>query len=135
MILIVKYIYTHTHRKHFLENVCARVLSHVWLFATHQVPLAMEFSRQEHLSRLPFPAPGHPPDPGIKPVSSACAALVGGFFTTVHLESPQKMYTCNKHGIEKAFLQKIVTKRYILANFLATCFHRISVTSISLSVV
>ena len=41
------YIYTHTQRKHFSENVCAYVLSHVRLVATCQAPLAMEFSRQE----------------------------------------------------------------------------------------
>ena len=66
-------------------------------------------------------------------VSCLCC-IGGGFFSTVHLESPQKMYACNKYGIEEAFLQKIV-KRFILANFLVTCSHRISVTSISLSVV
>ena len=49
--------------------VCARVrarawaLTLIWLFATpwtvaHQVPLSMEFSRQEYWSGLPFPPPG-----------------------------------------------------------------------------
>ena len=33
----------------------------------HKAPLSMEFSRQEHWSRLPFPSPGHLPYPGIKP--------------------------------------------------------------------
>ena len=31
-----------------------------------QVPLSMEFSRQEYGSKLPFPSPGDLPDPGIK---------------------------------------------------------------------
>ena len=31
----------------------------------------MGFSRQESWSELPFPSPGHLPDPGIEPVSSA----------------------------------------------------------------
>jgi len=41
-------------------HVCAKSLSHVWLFATlwtiaHQAPLSMGFSRQEHWSGLPCP--------------------------------------------------------------------------------
>ena len=44
------------------------MLSYVWLFVTswtiaHQAPLFMEFSRQEHWSRLPFPSPGDLPWP------------------------------------------------------------------------
>ena len=31
-----------------------------------QAPLSMGFSRQEYWSGLPFPSPGHLPDPGIK---------------------------------------------------------------------
>ena len=31
-----------------------------------QVPLSMEFSRQEYWNRLLFPSPGHLPDPGIE---------------------------------------------------------------------
>ena len=46
-------------------------LSCVWLFATpwtvaHQAPPSMGFSRQEYWSGLPFPSPGHLPDPGLK---------------------------------------------------------------------
>ena len=37
-----------------------------WTVA-HQVPLSMEFSRQEFWSGLLFPYPGDLPDPGIKP--------------------------------------------------------------------
>ena len=32
-----------------------------------QAPPSMGFSRQEYWSRVPFPSPGDPPDPGIKP--------------------------------------------------------------------
>ena len=39
----------------------------------------MGFSRQEHWSELPFPSPGHLPDPGIE---SASPTLAGGYFTT-----------------------------------------------------
>ena len=34
----------------------------------------MEFSRQEYWSGLPFPSPGHLPDPGIKPGSPTLQA-------------------------------------------------------------
>ena len=36
--------------------------------------LSMEFSRQEYWSGLPFPSPGHLPDPGIEPGSPALQA-------------------------------------------------------------
>ena len=49
-----------------------------WTVA-HQVPLSMEFSRQEYWSGLPFPSPGDLPDSRMEPVSPA---LAGGFFTT-----------------------------------------------------
>ena len=60
------------------------MLTHVQLFVTPwaaacQAPLSMGLSRQEHWNGLPFPLPGHPPNPGIKPVSPA---LAGRFFTT-----------------------------------------------------
>ena len=60
---------------------CAQLcptLCTLWTVA-HQVPLYMEFSRQEYWSGLPFPTPSNLPIPGIKPVSSA---LAGRFFTT-----------------------------------------------------
>ena len=38
----------------------------LWTVA-RQVPLSMEFSRQEYWTGLPFPSPGDLPDPGIKP--------------------------------------------------------------------
>ena len=63
------------------------VLSHVWLFATpwtvaHQVPLFMQFSRQEYWSKLPFSTPEDLPAPGIELASPASPALAGEFFTT-----------------------------------------------------
>ena len=45
----------------------------LWTVA-HQVPLSMEFSRQEYWSGLPFPSPGDLPDPGIEPGSPALQA-------------------------------------------------------------
>ena len=58
--------------------------SHVQLFmilwtVTHQAPLSVGLSRQEHWSKLPFPPPGDLPDPGIE---SASPVLVDRFFTT-----------------------------------------------------
>ena len=62
--------------------VCARARSHARAVAqscptlcdlmdyiASQASLSMEFSRQEYWSALPFPTPGHIPDPGIKHVS------------------------------------------------------------------
>ena len=40
-----------------------------WTIAL-QASLSMGFSRQEYWNVLPFPSPGDPPDPGIKPQSS-----------------------------------------------------------------
>ena len=39
------------------------------LYVAHQAPLAMEFSRQEYWSELPFPSPRDLPNPGIEPGS------------------------------------------------------------------
>ena len=40
----------------------------------HQVPLSMEFSRQEYWTGWPFPSPGDLPDSGVKPRSPALQA-------------------------------------------------------------
>ena len=51
------------------------------LYLAHQAPLSMRFPRQEYWSGLPFPSPGHLPNPGIKPGTQASSTLAGGFFT------------------------------------------------------
>ena len=61
------------------------MLSHVQLFAAPwtvacQVPLSMEFSRQEYWSGSPFPIPGDLPGPGIKPASLMSPALARKIF-------------------------------------------------------
>ena len=61
---------------------CTWSLSQVHLFATAwtiacQVPLSMEFPKQDYWSGLPFPSPGDLPSPGIEPASPA---LSGSFF-------------------------------------------------------
>ena len=58
----------------------AQSLSRVRLFSTpwtvaRQVPLSMEFPKQEHWTGLPFLPPANLPDPGIKPISLASPAL------------------------------------------------------------
>ena len=44
-----------------------------------------ELSRQEYWSGLPFPNPGHLPDPGMEPASPA---LAGGLLTIVPSGKP-----------------------------------------------
>ena len=69
---------------------CGCELSHfsgVLFFATlwtvaHQVPLSLEFPKQEHWSGLPFPSPEDLPDPGIKLASLMSPALASRFLTT-----------------------------------------------------
>ena len=56
-----------------------KLLSHVRLFVTpwtvaYQAPMSMGFSRQECWSGLPFPSPGHLPNPGIEPRSPTLQA-------------------------------------------------------------
>ena len=48
-------------------------------YIAHQVPLSMEFSRQEYQSGLSFPSPGDLPD---LETEFASSALAGGFFIT-----------------------------------------------------
>ena len=75
---------------YILEYLLACLLScfsHVQLFVTLwtiacQVPLTIEFSRQEYWSGLPCPPPCDLSDPGIGPMSLSSLALAGGFFTT-----------------------------------------------------
>ena len=67
--------------------VCAGSLSRVHLSEAPwtvecQIPLSMEFSRQEYLSGLPFPIPGDFPDPGIELTRHVSLALAGRFFAT-----------------------------------------------------
>ena len=67
-----------------VNNGCCAVLSRLRLFGTpwtisRQAPLPREFSRQEYLSRLPFPTLGDLLVPGIETASLASPALAGGF--------------------------------------------------------
>ena len=63
-----------------LYIACAQLLSCVQLFATlwtvaHQVPLSMDFFRQEYWSGLPYPTPGNFPSSRVEPTSPVTPAL------------------------------------------------------------
>ena len=59
--------------------LCSAVSDSVTLWTeSHQVPLSMEFFRQEYWNELPFPTPGDLSNPGIEHVSPA---LAGRFFS------------------------------------------------------
>ena len=60
---------------------CVRLFATPWIVA-RQVPLSMEFCRQEYWSGLPCPSPGDFPNPGIEPKSLKSPALAGKYFTT-----------------------------------------------------
>ena len=49
---------------------------------SHQAPLPMGFSRQEHWSGLPCPPPGGLPNPWVEHTSLTSPALAGSLFTT-----------------------------------------------------
>ena len=59
-----------------------------WTMA-HQVPLAIEFPRQEYWGGLPFPAPGDLPNPGIEASVPESPALAGRFFINVPPGKPE----------------------------------------------
>ena len=61
------------------QSVMSEFLRTPWT-AAFQVPLSVEFSTYEYWSRLPFPAPGDLPYPGIKPLSLGSPALQAGSF-------------------------------------------------------
>ena len=72
-----------------------RVLIRVQLFSgpwtvACQASLSTEFSRQEYWDKLPFPTPGNPWDPVIKPMSLVLACR---FFTAALLGKPKAVCT------------------------------------------
>ena len=76
-----------------------------WTVA-RQVPLSMEFSRQEYWTGLPFPSPGDLPDPEIEPSSPE----LGGFFTA---EPPGKPATKRLKNIKTT--KKPTIKSFMLS--------------------
>ena len=64
----------------------------LWIVAC-QAPLSMEILRQECWSGSSCTPPGDVPNPGIKPMALASAALAGVFFTTsATWEAPTHTY-------------------------------------------
>ena len=47
-------------------GACVQLFATPWT-VVHQVPLSMEFSKQEYWNGLPFPTPGHLPTKGLNP--------------------------------------------------------------------
>ena len=85
-----------------------------------QVPLSMEFSRQEYWNGFPCPPPGDLPNPGIEPMSPVSSALVG-FFTTISTwEAPVYIYTHKYIYIYRIYLPctHIYIYIYIYIDFL-----------------
>ena len=75
---------THTTKSSYAHEACVcnpssiyaapSRFSRVQLFAAHQAPLSVGFSRQEYWGGFPFPLAGVLPIPGIEPVSPALQA-------------------------------------------------------------
>ena len=66
----------------------------LWTVA-HQVPLSMEFSRQEYWSQLPCPPPGGRLDPGIDPSLLHCRQILYHLsyqFSSVQLLSHVRLF-------------------------------------------
>ena len=73
---------------------CIRIFAAPWTVA-HQVPLCMEFSKQESWSGFPFPTPRDLLNSGIKLATLTSPALAGGLFTTgTNWEAPCFGYQC-----------------------------------------
>ena len=76
---------------------CVQIFVALWSVA-HQIPLFMDFPRQEYWSGLPFPPPGDLSHPRTKSTSLTSPAVAGGFFTTsTTCEAPRRrLVTRNK---------------------------------------
>ena len=87
-------------------HMCVQLLSHVWLFGTpwtlaQQAALSMGLLRWEYWSGLPFPPPGDPPNPGIKPVSPALSA---GFLIAEPPGKPARYHDPHQYLVLFSFL-------------------------------
>ena len=112
-------------------------LSHVRLFATpwtvaHQVPLSMEFSRQEYWSGLPFPSPRDLPHSGIE---SGYPALQAYSFRSEPPGKPIVMWVVNISFSTQCFHliligQKHYCKCFLTAKKLDTFIHLLALIGI-----
>ena len=122
---------------HFIALFCSSehcchcfYLSQVRLFATPgtiacQVPLSMEFPRQEYWSGLSFPSPGDLLSPSIEPI---CLALQVDSLQLSHLGSPKPLYQifngkiilpAKKTIIIQLYIKRLKVKIFIRGNSLA----------------
>ena len=83
--------HTRTHMHSFMSDFVTS-----WTVA-HQSPLLMEFSKQEHWCRLPFPSPGDLPNLRIEFMFLSSPILAGGcffFYQLSHQGSPLWLHIC-----------------------------------------
>ena len=91
---------------------------------TCQAPLSMGFSRQDSWSGLPFPSPGHLPDPGMearspalqadplasqpprKPLKAYTSLRVYSIYWAVHALRSYKKTSFNTQGVKHATLRR-----------------------------
>ena len=72
--------------KYSVAQLCPTLVT-TWTVAC-QASLSLEFPRQEYWSRLPFPTPGHLPNPGTEPASLVSFALKMDSLPLSHQGSP-----------------------------------------------
>ena len=102
----------------------------------HQAPLFVAFSRQNYWSGLPFPTPGDPSDPGIKPASPATCVTSGKLLTLFVPQFPKVYGNGNgttlqysrlenpmDGGAWKAAVHGVTKSRTRLSNFTFTFMH------------
>ena len=105
--------------------VCVCAQSYVtlvtpWIVA-HQVPLSIEFSRQEYWSGLPCSPPRDIPDSGLKPASLVSPALAGRFFYHCTI---QEAFPIGSSDIKPPFKNKFKFREFPGNPVVRTpCFH------------
>ena len=76
----------------------------------HQAPLSLKLSRQEHLSRLPFPSPEDLPNPGIEPSSPVSPALQAD---SLQSEPPEKEFLPPKPAVKKRGVSQAISHQCV----------------------
>ena len=113
------------------KNMCACVLSHIWLFETlwttaHQAPLSMGFFRQEYWSRLPFSPPGQILTQGSNPQLLHCRQILHHWAireawqkkkATHNLQSPSTVLQ-SRHFDKRFFNRTKLLKYPLISSFL-----------------
>ena len=84
------------------RTLCVHGLRHV-----HQTPLSMRLNRQEYWSGLPFPPPGHLPDPGIEPCLLCLLYWQAGSLPLHHLGSPSRILEKVKFSVSAIQLYQV----------------------------